>query len=317
MRYLLPVLGILLLTGCGPAIHITPPEYTDAHETGVIHIRIDGDKQDTDPPVVRLFQKYQSPQAQNLSDKLQSGKPGEYTLTLPALPAGEYRIVTEVPYTIRIAGLGVSNGVQRASADFVVHQVLPASCFRFDSKENDLMGWTTHGVYITNRDKPVSKETCPGLFYVNSSWPYELNDAGHGGSLFVPISTDCFPKSSPQLSEPSEWTFAFTSPPLRERSDWQQLRAVRFHMATKSISVFVQPEIQFVLNNTSYSTFTNVQLQPRYTVSSGRWSDHEYLLALPEQATITQIKFHVFGTPEKTVSEQVDSVYLDAVCPVK
>jgi len=268
-------------------------------------------------PSVRLFPKYQSSQIENLTSQLQAGKPGEFSLNLPALSAGEYRLVLEVPYTIRFAGLSFGTRTQHATADFVVHEVLPASCYRFDTKENDLMGWTTHGVFINNRDKPVSKETCPGLFYVNSSWPYALNDTTHGGSLFVPVSSDCFPKSSPQLSEQGQWTFAFVSPDLRKRQDWQQLRAIRYHIATRSISVSVQPEILYEAGNNKFSTLLDSQAQLRYNVSGGRWSDHEYPVSLPEDATITQFKIHVYGVPEKTVSEQVDSIYLDAVCPVK
>lgn len=317
MKHLFPLLGIMLLVGCGPAVEISPPDYIDAHATGVIQIKIDDAHKVEGEPVVRLFPKYQSSEIQTLTNKPETDRSGNFTLRLPALSAGEYRLVLEVPYTIRFAGLSIARGTQQATADFVVHEVLPASCFRFDTQEKDLMGWTTHGVYINNRDKPVSKETCPGLFYINSSWPYALHDTTHGGSLFVPVSSDCFPKSSPQLSEPGQWTFAFVSPDLQERPEWQQLRTIRFHMATKSIPVTVLPEVEYVLHKTRFSTLTASQNPPRYPVSSGRWSDHEYPVALPAQAVITKIKFHVYGTPEKTVSEQVDSIYLDAVCPQK
>lgn len=283
----------------------------------MITVAIQENNSQTGRPVVNLFPKYQPTQVQNLADKLQQVKPGEYTLALPALQANEYRIVMEVPYTINIAGFDIGSGTQRTVSDFVIHEVLPTSCFRFDNKEKDLMAWTSHGVFIKNRDKPVSKETCPGLFYINSSWPYPLNDTSHGGSLFVPVSNECFPKTSPQLSDPSQWTFAFVSPDLRERQDWQHLHAIRFHMATRSINVTVQPEIQFQRDNTTASYVSDAQTQSLYDVSGGRWNNFEYAFNLPEDARITRILFHVYGVPEKTVSDQVDSIYLDAVCPVK
>jgi hypothetical protein len=317
VRTFLPLMAMLLLIGCGPSVQISPPVYSDAQETGSINITVQDNHAHTGRPVIYLFPKYQPTQVINLADKLQQIKPGEFELALPNLHPNEYRIVMEIPYTIKIAGLDVSSGTQRTVSDFVIHEVLPASCFRFDNKEKDLMAWTSHGVYIKNRDKPVSKETCPGLFYINSSWPYPLNDTSHGGSLFVPVSSECFPKTSPQLSEPSQWTFAFVSPDLRERQDWQHLHAIRFHMATRAINVTVQPEIQFTRDNTKYSYVSDAQTQSQYDVSGGRWNNFEYTFNLPDDARITHILFHVYGVPEKTVSDQVDSVYLDAICPVK
>lgn len=317
MRSFLPLLGMLLLVGCGPSVQISPPAYTDAQETGLITIAIQDNHTQAGRPVIHLFPKYQPTQTENLADKLQQIKPGEFSLALPALRPDEYRIVMEVPYTIKVAGMNIGSGTQRTVSDFVIHEVLPASCYRFDSKAKDLMGWTSHGVYINNRDKPVSKETCPGLFYINSSWPYPLNDTSHGGSLFVPVSSECFPKTSPQLSEPSQWTFAFVSPDLRERPDWQHIHGIRFHMATRSINVTVQPEMQFLRDKTTFSYVSDTQTQSHYDVSGGRWNNFEYTFNLPEDARLTHIIFHVYGIPEKTVSDQVDSVYLDAICPIK
>jgi hypothetical protein len=317
VRRLLPLLGMLFLIGCGPTVQISPPAYTNAQETGVINIAIHDNHSRVGRPVVRLFPKYQPSEVQDLADKLIQVKPGEYSLTLPSLQPDEYRIVMEVPYTITLAGLGISTSTRLSISDFVIHQVLPASCFRFDNQGKDLMGWASHGVFINNRDKPVSKETCPGLFYINSSWPYALNDTSHGGSLFVPVSSECFPKTSPQLSQPGQWTFALVSPDLRERQDWQHLQAIRFHMATHTINISVQPEVQYLQGNTSHSSLADVQSPTRYDINGGRWNDYEYAFKLPAEATITHVIFHVYGSPEKTVTDQVDSVYLDAVCPVK
>ena len=317
MRSLLPLLALLLLTGCGPQIEVSTPVYSNAQESGVIHIAIRDGHNQVGRPQVLLFPRYQPTQIQQLTADLQQDKPDEFSLTLPALTPDAYRIVMKVPYAIRFAGIRIGSGTRWTVTDFVIHQNLPASCFRFDDQGHDLMGWTSHGVYITNRDKPVSKETCPGLFYINSSWPYPLNDNIHGGSLFVPVSSDCFPKTSPQLSEPSQWTFAFVSPDLRERASWQQLHAIRFHMATRSINVSVQPEIQYERDNKNYSYTPDAQVQSHFDVSGGRWNNFEYPFKLPDDARLTHIVIHVYGVPEKTVSDQVDSIYLDAVCPVK
>lgn len=317
MRKLLPLLSMLLLFGCGPTIQVSPPAYTETQQTGTISIAIRNHHDRIGKPVVRLFPKYQPIEVQDITDTLQQIKPGEFTLTLPKLPPDEYRIVMEVPYTQTFAGLSIASATQRIVSDFVIHQTLPASCFRFDNQDKDLMGWASHGVFIDNRDKPVSKETCPGLFYINSSWPYPLNDTSHGGSLFVPVSSECFPKTSPQLSQTGQWTFALISPDLQDRPDWQHLQAIRFHMATRSINLTVQPEVQYLQAAGSHSSLSDVQTASRYDVNGDRWNDYEYAFKLPEDAVITHVIFHVYGIPEKTVSDQVDSVYLDAVCPVK
>jgi hypothetical protein len=317
VKKLLPLLGILFLVGCGPTIQISPPTYPYAQEPGVINIAVDDQHNQLGKPVVHLFPKYQPFQLMDLSDKLQQTKPDEYALTLPNLEPDEYRIVVEIPYIYKIAGLEIASSQQLAISDFVIHQALPANCFRFDNKEKDLMDWASHGVYIDNRDKPVSKETCPGLFYINSSWPYPLNDNSHGGSLFVPISSECFPKTSPQLSQPSHWTFALVSPDLRDRPDWQHLQAIRFHMATRTVNLSVRPEVQYILENANHSTLNETQTPSTYEINGGRWNDYEYDFKLPQKAIISHVIFHVYGVPEKTVSDQVDSLYLDAVCPVK
>lgn len=317
MKRLLPVLGILLLTGCGPAVQISPPTHSDGQSAGVMHLSIHdhGDTQGT--PQVKLFPLFQPLEARDLSQNLKQTKAGGYTLSLPKLPPNKYRVVIDLPYTLHFAGLPIGSAKRIIISDFVIHQELPASCFRFDNKQKDVMDWSSHGVFLNNRDKPVSKETCPGLFYINSSWPYALTDTGHGGSLFVPVSSECFPKSSPQTSQPGLWTFALVSPDLKQRQDWQHLQAIRFHMATRSINVSVQPEIRYELNKARHSSLEDVEARSRYDVSGGRWNDYEYTFKLPARATITHLIFHVYGVPEKTVSDKVDSIYLDAVCPVK
>lgn len=317
MRKILPLLGVLFLTGCGPSVEISPPSYVDAQQTSMINITVHGDHESIGRPRVYLFPKYQPMQIMDLADKLQSIQPRKFSLSLPELSPDEYRLVLDLPYSIKLAGLTIARGSKQAVSDFVIHQNLPASCFRFDDKDKDLMGWVSHGVFINNRDKPVSKETCPGLFFINSSWPYALNDTGHGGSLFVPVSTECFPKTSPQTSQTGLWTFTLISPELQQRPEWQHLQAIRFHMATRAINVSVEPEVQYQLENLPKSTTADVQARTRYDVNGGRWNDYEYAFKLPEHAVITHILFHVMGVPEKTVSDKVDSIYLDAVCPVK
>lgn len=317
MKRFIPLLGLLFLTGCGPAVQVSSLTHADAQSAGVIQFHVQNPDDQADKPTVRLFPLFQPLEVQNLSNELKKVKPGEYTLTLPKLPPNRYRIVMIVPYTLRFAGIPIGHGHHMTISDFVIHQDLPVSCFSFDNKDKDVMDWSSHGVYLDHQDKPVSKETCPGLFYTNSSWPYALNNTGHGGSLFVPVSSGCFPKTSPQSSQPAHWTFSLVSPDLQKRADWQHLQAIDFHMATSSINVSVKPEVVYTIGKTRHSSLEDVESISTYDVNGGRWNDFEYAFKLPQEATITHVIFHVYGVPEKTVSDTVDSIYLDAVCPVR
>lgn len=317
MKRFIPLLSVLLLTGCGPVVQISSLMHTDAHSTGQVQVHIQNPDDHADKPVVRLFPLFQPLEVKNLSNQLQQVKPGEYELSLPKLPPNRYRIVMIIPYTVHFAGIPIWHSRHMAISDFVIHQDLPASCFSFDNKQKDVMDWSSHGVYLNHQDKPVSKETCPGLFYTNSSWPYALNNTGHGGSLFVPVSSECFPKTSPQSSQPGLWTFSLVSPDLQHRPEWQHLQAIDFHMATRSINVSVKPEIVYTIGKARHSSLEDVESISTYDVNGGRWNDYEYDFKLPQQATITHVIFHVYGVPEKTVGDNVDSVYLDAVCPVR
>jgi len=317
VRKLFPLLGLFLLAGCGPSLKISPPVYAEAEQGSTVSISVHGSEPELSQAKILLFPKYQPMQIRELRGKLRLLEPGKFSLSLPALQPDEYRLVVEMPYAIKLAGMTLAHGNKQSISDFVIHQTLPPSCFRFDNKNKDLMGWESHGVFINNRDKPVSKETCPGLFFVNNSWPYALNDSGHGGSLFVPVSSECFPTSSPQTSQPGHWTFTLVSPDLQNRPDWQHLQAIRFHMATRTINISVEPEVQYVVENAHHNTRSDVEARAHYDINGGRWNDFEYDFKLPPNAVVTHVLFHVMGVPEKTVSDQVDSVYLDAVCPVK
>ena len=133
----------------------------------------------------------------------------------------------------------------------------------------------------------------------------------------MPVSSECFPKTSPQITQQSQWTFALVSPDLRDKPDWQHLQSIRFHMATRSINLSVRPEVQYMIGNTEKNTLNDAQPPVQYDVNGGRWNDYEYAVQLPRDAVVSHVIFHIYGIPEKTVGDQVDSLYLDAVCPVK
>lgn len=312
-------LGIILIAffimACEPAIHFDAAKLAGGSTPIQLGFRIENQDTDISEPRVRLFLKYNDTQQFNVTDKLKSTGDHAYSLTLSGIDAGEYRLVVEVPYSTRFMGFKLYEQVKSAAHDFVVHGDLPANCYGFDKTKNDLEGWTVKGVFVGNREKPLGKATCPGLFYVNHSWPFPLNETVQGGSIFVPVSDNCFPKPGQQATQNNRWQISFVSPDLSGNGHWQQLKRLAFRIATKSIPVQVSPEIHYQVGKDVRSTYWHKQLTPHYAVTGGQWVVIDHPVELPSVAKVTRLSLHVSGIPEQTVTTEVDSIFLDGVCP--
>lgn len=313
MRQAIIFASIALLLGCKPQVSILPATTPQENAPPTIVFSVD---RIAGTPAVKLFPRYNSTHITRLDSLLAVLSDNKYQVTLPALSAGEYRLVIDVPYTERFAGIRLAHREITLAYDFTVHEKLADNCFSFDSKADALSGWSTQGVYIANLEKPVIDGNCPGLFYVNQSWPFPLNETVAGGSLFVPVANNCFPKPGQQVAEDTRWSFSLLSPDLSQNDAWQNIRSVTLRMASKSIKVQVSPEIFYRINNKDSST-SYQKTAPHYTLSSGQWQLINHALELPEHARVTQLKIHVSGITGQTVSEQVDSIFLDGVCPVQ
>lgn len=317
MKQLVPLIIMFVLAGCKTATTVTSIKVDTTSKPPVATFMLSDTGINARTINARLFAKYESTQVIALPHQPEQTGDYSYRMMLPALPPNQYRLVIEMTDWRHFLGIPIGKSTQRFTHDFIIHNELPQSCFVFDTTANDTMGWTSRGVYINNQPERISADTCPGLFYTNVSWPHTLNEPSQGGSLFVPVSNECFPRTAPQTSEPGMWHFSIVSPDMSQREEWQGLSAIQFKMATKTIPVIVVPEIEYQLADQTYGTHESGKPQPRYQVSNGRWGNITHPLQIPQGARIRHVRLHVYGQPEQTVSEKVDSIFLDAICPIK
>lgn len=317
MKQFVTLIIILLVAGCKTQSAVTSISVDTASTPPVASISVSTAANTNLEISARLFPKYESGRLVPLTSAPEQISAGAYKIILPQLPVGQYRLLIETNTARKFLGIPLGTAHERVTHDFAIHAELPASCFLFDSTANDTMGWTARGVYLNNHTEAVSSDTCPGLFYINVSWPHGLHEATPGGSLFVPVSSECFPRTATPPSDTGMWHFRIVSPDLGKRKDWQGLRAIEFRMATKTIPVTVIPEIEYQHAGRTLGTRDAAKPQTHYQVSSGRWGSLQHPFAIPPDATIRHIVLHVYGQPEKTVTDKVDSIFVDAICPVK
>ena len=267
-------------------------------------------------PKVRLFGKYNLAKSYPVKIAVNEKNANNFDLSIEKLAAGEYRLLADIPYQRSFMGISTGNATQTITYDFLVHDTLAVSCFNFDNKKNDVMGWSSSHVYIDDKEEPISKATCPGLFFVNTSWPARLNETTEGGSLFVPVSSECFPKISNQMSKDPHWTFSINSPALASRQNWQKIKSINFRIATGTMPITIAPEIVFLIDKQKVSTNTS---EPKkiFEIAGEGWNTLNYPVKLPKGAIVSDVKLHIYGVPEQTVGTEVNSIFIDGVCPVK
>ena len=240
-----------------------------------------------------------------------------YQINPGVLMAGKYRLIIGIPYQTTVFGLFNANRIKTVQHDFSVHDTLTSNCFNFDDKSDDVMGWSSSHVYTIARDQPVSETTCPGLFFVHTSWPAELNQTTEGGSLFVPIANNCFPKISNQLSEDPHWTFSVKSPDLTKMTEWQQIKSINLRVANNKIPIKILPEVHYTIDKQTTSTIFKDVLRKKYEIAGEGWNTIEYPFELPKEAIVNGVEIHIYGIPEQTVSDEVNSIFIDGICPKK
>ncbi len=306
----------LLLTGCGDELAIQPISALVARQSSTVQFTTTATKRDIYELSVSYFPKYQPLDARDLTPTLKQNPdhPELYQIDLPKLSSGEYRLIVKMVHYWRVADFKIIRSTRIDYQDFVVHSPLPQDCFHFDDPNQELMNWTVTPVYLGSRDQPFNASNCPGLFLVNQSWPIALSELTNGRSLFVPVSNKCFPSSSSNVSQTSYWRFTLRSPNLAHRAAWQNIRAVEFRIATKSIGVDIEPQIDYRAN-TSHPPATTTPA--RYAAYVGNWRVITHPVNVPKDSAVNQIQLHVYGIPEQTVHETVDSIVIDGICPIK
>lgn len=316
-KYYLLLLTLLLL-GCEPEIRMQSATEQKAYLPFEIGFDIsDATREDSAQPEARLFNKFNLAKETPVEITSTPKAKHEYTIRIHSLEAGDYRLILTVPYRVEFLGIPLWRRYKIYRHDFIVHNHLPDTCFDFDDKDKSIAGWKSSHVFIDNKEKPVSPETCPGLFFVENSWPWPLDKVSPGGSLFVPISSECFPKTSSQVTSQGRWMFSIFSPDLKGNPSWQNIKAVQFRIATKNVTVYVRPELHYQLaDNTSWTPIAD-NSQARQEITKDQWHIIELPVNLDKDAKVTQLELHISGIPEQTVTNTVNSIFIDGICPIQ
>jgi len=315
-RIFLSIIALSLM-GCEPHVQFDAAVAYQADNPIKLKFHIRQEQTATQTPKVMLFHKYNITKQPDAMPQLTPVSDNTYVLQLSTLEAGEYRLVVTVPYANRFAGISLPTQETTAIFDFEVHGNMSMACFSFDKSNSDMQDWSVKGVYVGNRDKPLGNTTCPGLFYVHHSWPYSLNETVAGGSIFIPVSENCFPKPGQQAIQHNQWKISLVSPDLSAKPEWQQLQKRIFRAATRNIPVQISPELQYKIGNLHNSTYLQPQLAPHYPITGGQWSEIKHPVVIPKQAQVTRLILHISGIPEQTVTKEVDSIFVDGICPVQ
>ncbi len=307
----------LLLAGCEPDVRTQTISEQKAYMPFTIgfDITVTGGEQILEPEIKLVSKFNQENEIPATAISTPKAKHA-YSVDVPYLDAGEYRLFIRVPYRKSLLGIPLWRSHKVVSQDFIVHSHLPVTCYSFDNKDTAVNGWKSTHVYIDDKDKPVSQETCPGLFFVQNSWPWPLDHVAPGGSLFIPVSSECFPKSSSQVSKQTRWMFSVVSPALGEQTHWQNIKAVQFRIATNKINIKVKPEIHFSAGQKTSSTHKTTGTPMSYEISGEQWRIIDFPITLPSDSKVTHFELHISGIPEQTVGETVNSIFIDGICPI-
>jgi hypothetical protein len=325
VKRLLVIFSLTMLVACNPKIITTPvDEYLSGKKTSIT-FEIDPNETIIEAPRVTIFPKYYVDRVWDISALVKEDKQNQYSVQLPDLPPGTYRLAIDVPYQRIHDFMGYGNYNQTKYVDFTVHRELSKSCFSFDEKNNGTSGWSVSKVFISNSDKPVWEGDCPGygLFHHNRSWPYSLDVATDGGSIFVPIIKECYPNTSPVSSQVSYWRFSLISPDLSNDPNWQNLSAFSFYVASKMVPVEFETRVEYV-NQTSQADSAippnDLSISRKsYKLVSGldEWVKLNNSSPINSKQKIKRIYIDVYGIPEETVKDSIATINFDAICPEK
>jgi len=322
IKTLLIVSILSILSACSDDTKVasvkTASNNNELEQTVAITLTIEAERLLKDKELqLRLFEKYNPANAYPVTAVADKKEPNTFEINPGVLAEGEYRLIIDIPYQTVWLGIINIDKTKTISHDFTVHHSLAGNCFNFDDKQNDVMGWSSSHVYTAAREQPVSETTCPGLFFVHTSWPATLNQTTEGGSLFIPISSGCFPKISNQLSEDPHWTFSVKSPDLTKMPEWQQIKSINLRVATNKIPVKILPEVHYSIDKQKTSTIFKDILRKKFEIAGEGWNTIEYPFELPKEAIVSGVELHVYGVPEQTVGTEVNSIFIDGVCPKK
>ena len=73
--------------------------------------------------------------------------------------------------------------------------------------------------------------------------------------------------------------------------------------------------MHYLLGNKKTSTIFKNLFRSKFELAGEGWSVIEYPFELPKEAIVTGVELHLYGVPEQTVSNEVNSLLIDGICP--
>jgi hypothetical protein len=307
-----------MLFGCSPDIKIAPLSDTEPGDPINYQVHIDPEGNKLVDVNISYFPKYRHPNEPVPLAPQYREQENLWVGEIPPQPPGEYRLLVKVTYRSPLGILSLGHTTSDAVSDVVVHPALSNDCFTFDNKSEALEGWQASAVFDGESDAQYSKGNCPDLLFLNRSWPFGLDRTTAGGSLFIPVAPSCFPKTSTEVARHGQWRFDLVSPDLSQRKPWQSARGIRYRFATQTIPVKLKTLVRFRYED---QTITHTLAPPQSddnTVDAipGNWRIVDVPFDLPQGAVLENVLIRVLGQPERTVTPDVASLFLDGVCPL-
>lgn len=99
--------------------------------------------------------------------------------------------------------------------------------------------------------------------------------------------------------------------------EWQHIKSINLRVATNKIPVKILPEVHYSIGKQKTSTIYKDILRKKFEIAGEGWNTIEYPFELPKEAIVTGVELHVYGVPEQTVGTEVNSIFIDGVCPKK
>lgn len=319
-RYACLLATLFCLSGCQPQVRLLPIADHLPQQPILIRAKLSAQQQDILKQQVRIVPLYESVPEPIASYPVKHHANGIIEINAAALPPGAYRALLDTYYQRRIFGFKLGKYTHTTYQTFYVRPRLAPDCFSFDDETQQQMGWTASPVYTGYGDKEIASGNCPGLFYLKQhSWPSPINRHTQGGSLFVPIAQECFPAAKSQVSGAAAWTFELQSPDLSNNPAWQNIKAIKLHLATKNIAVEVQAIVDYLADKQRRNLLSTQDLAwvKQHRAVTGSWNSIQQPLRLPGKAMVTHVRLRFLGTANAVPADEVDSIIIDGICPVK
>lgn len=309
MRYTLFAVVMVIgsaLVGCAPDINISIPNVQETSAMIVADINANASSvQGPASLTIRTLPVSGPEDVAELGPMVPAGNDRYEAIVDDLNPTREHEAVVSIDYKPLFSAT-----TKTKTASRIFSLPMTPGCFSFHNADEGTAGWTFVGIHDGEGKQDVTQPGCPveGLLVRLQ----QSLDAGNG-SLNVPITSVCFPTSTPS----GQWRFDLVSPELSQDTAWQNIAGATFQVFS-NVPVKVQPVIQFTdaegVDRARAPADANGEFI-FFDVAGQQTIAVDGLVQIPNGATVKRLRIRVFGVPEETVIGE-GLIRVDAICPV-